>query len=398
MKKKQLPPVAIISAPFGMGGAIPGAEYGPQALLRAGLAERLQALGRTVTCTTAEVTRQQERTQQLPLTNQAHTEQAPRLPQTNPAHTEQAPHLPQTNPAHTEQAPHLPQTTQAQTVQTQQSPQPVPSIQAPKDTSSRTPSEQADSNTSNGDRANTRSSTEPNPVKNIEEVLAICRLIAQNVKQAADAGAFPLLIGGDHSVAMGSLAGLSRSGKRLGVIWLDAHGDINSEQTSPTGNAHGMVLSVATGLSWLKLQEICDTGALLDPHRIVIVGARDLDDGEKRILAHRGIRCFTMSDVDRLGIRSVMKRAVAAAGNGTDGIHVSLDLDVLDPQEAPGVGTPVPGGLTYREARYAMEMLYESGAVTSMDIVEVNPMLDPGGRTAELAVSLAETLFGKRLI
>ena len=224
------------------------------------------------------------------------------------------------------------------------------------------------------------------------------RSVAFKVRQAAEAGAFPLVIGGDHSVATGSLAGLSLSGKRFGVIWLDAHGDINTETTSPTGNAHGMVLAAATGLSRFHLRTIDENCSLINPHRIVIVGARDLDDGEKRLLAQYGIRCFTMSDVDRLGVRSVMKQAIAAAGNGTDGIHVSLDLDVLDPLEVPGVGTPVHGGFTYREARYAMELLHESGRVTSMDIVEVNPELDPDGRTAELAVSLAETMFGKRLI
>ena len=321
MRKKQLPPIAIISAPFGMGGAIRGAEQGPQALLQAGLAERLEALSRTVAHETVD-----------------------------------------------------------------SPPQVLPAPQAPQ-------ALQTDRELQAGTRP-----LASEPIKHYNEMLTMSRSVALKVRQAVEAGAIPLVIGGDHSVAIGSLAGLSRGGKRLGVIWFDAHGDINTETTSPTGNAHGMVLAAATGLSLFHLRTIDEHCSFVDPHRVVIIGARDLDGGEKRLLAKYGIRCFTMSDVDRLGVRSVMKQAIAAAGNGTDGIHVSLDLDVLDPLEALGVGTPVHGGFTYREARYAMELLHESGRVTSMDIVEVNPELDPGGRTAELAVSLAETMLGKQLI
>lgn len=333
MRKMQRPPVTIISAPFGMGGAIPGAEHGPQALLKAGLADRLRALGRTVTHETVDVPKQPPQPARLPQTGEGSWSEGGQSLAAKPQ-------VEQTQDGH-----------------------PAPEL-----------------------------------IRHRQEIFQMNRSVAAAVRQAAEAGAFPLLIGGDHSVAMGSLAGLSHGGKRLGVIWLDAHGDVNTEQTSPTGNAHGMVLAAATGLAKVNLREIDAASSLLNPHRIVIVGARDLDEGEKRLLARNGIRCFTMSDVDRLGVRSVIMRAIAAAGNGTDGIHVSLDLDVLDPHEAPGVGTPVHGGFTYREARYAMELLHGTGAVTSMDIVEVNPKLDPGGRTAALAVSLAETMFGKRLI
>ncbi|MEK3884705.1 arginase [Paenibacillus sp. PL2-23] len=309
MRRKERQPIGIISAPFGRGGAVPGAEYGPAALLQAGLEERLKALGRSVQRSEASI-------------------------------LASIPHID------------------------------TPAAQAPAQTQA---------------------------MKHEAQILQMSRSVAASTREVASSGAFPLLLGGDHSAALGSLAGLSRGGRRLGVIWLDAHGDINTELTSPSGNAHGMVLAASVGLSRFTLRDIDPRCELVQAHRIVIVGARDLDEGEKRLLAQHGIRCYTMTDVDRLGVGSVVRMAIAAASNGTDGIHVSLDLDVLDPLEAPGVGTPVEGGLTYREARYAMELLNASGAVTSMDIVEVNPKLDPSGRTAKLAVSLAETMFGKCL-
>lgn len=238
--------------------------------------------------------------------------------------------------------------------------------------------------------------TKVEPIRFYDEVKKMCKQVADSVHEAVLSESFPLILGGDHSVAMGSLAGLARAYKRLGVIWLDAHGDMNTESTSPSGNAHGMVLSVATGLAEFKLTDIAHTPAMLPISNIVLVGARDLDLGEKQLLSQIGIHCFTISDIDRLGIEKVMRTALSIASENADGVHLSLDMDVLDPLEAPGVGTPVDGGLTYREARYAMELLCESEAVTSMDLVEVNPSLDSGGRTVKLAIQLAEALFGKR--
>ncbi len=229
-------------------------------------------------------------------------------------------------------------------------------------------------------------------------VREMCEKTADRVGRAALYGSFPIVLGGDHSVAIGSLAGMSRVYDRLGVIWIDAHGDLNTENTSPSANAHGMVLAIASGLASFKQSDIGQTRRLIRPRNIVLVGARDLDEGEKKIIRSQGIHCFTMADIDELGIHEVISRALILAGSDSDGIHVSLDMDALDPREAPGVGTPVPGGITFREARQAMEQLSASRSIASLDIVEVNPERDAEGHTAKLAVKLAAAFLGKRLI
>lgn len=234
-------------------------------------------------------------------------------------------------------------------------------------------------------------------VKHLAEVREMSRRVAAAVYRTAAGGRFPLVMGGDHSVAIGSLAGATAYRERLGVIWIDAHADLNTEATTPSGNAHGIPLAVALGKASFRLTEL-PGAALLRPERLVIVGARDVDPGERALIRAEGIACFTMHDIDKLGMAAVMMRALEIAGRETDGIHVSLDMDALDPAEAPGVGTPVPGGLSYREAHLAMELLAESGLATSMDIVEVNPRLDVGRRTARLAVELAASLLGKRIL
>ncbi|MBW7459219.1 arginase [Paenibacillus sepulcri] len=238
----------------------------------------------------------------------------------------------------------------------------------------------------------------PSKIKYLPEVMEMSGLVGEQVYRAAINDSFPLILGGDHSVAIGSLAGLTGHYNNLGVIWFDAHGDLNTEETTPSGNLHGMALAVAIGKSNFKLTDIPGAGSLIKKENIVIVGARDLDPGERELIRSEGITVFSMHEIDRMGIETVVKKAIEIAGNGTDGIHLSFDMDCLDPQEAAGVGTPVPGGLNYREAHFALELLSESQRVTSMDIVEVNPLLDYDRRTARLAVELASSLLGKRIL
>lgn len=184
----------------------------------------------------------------------------------------------------------------------------------------------------------------------------------------------------------------------MGVIWVDAHSDLNTEITSPSGNMHGIPLAAALGLTQLKLTQILPGAVQLKPENCVIIGARDLDRDEKTLIRSRGITCFTMYEIDRLGIEHVVQEALRIAGTGTDGLHVSFDIDSVDPFEAPGTGTPVRGGLSYREAHLAMELMSESGLITSVDMVEVNPSLDRNNQTSKLAVELLGSLFGSRIL
>ncbi|MBD2844960.1 arginase [Paenibacillus sp. IB182496] len=223
-------------------------------------------------------------------------------------------------------------------------------------------------------------------------------LLAPRVRAAAAGGDFPLVLGGDHSIATGTLAGLTAHYPRLGVIWFDAHSDLNTEATTPSGNMHGMSLAAALGRTIHKLTDIPGAGPLVRPERVVLVGARDLDAGERELIRREGIACFSMHEIDKLGIARVMEEAVAIAGRDADGVHLSFDIDSVDPREAPGAGTPVAGGVSYREAHFALELLAESGKVTSMEMVEVNPRLDPEGRTAALAAELIGSLLGERIL
>ncbi|CAM4381826.1 arginase [Paenibacillus endophyticus] len=234
--------------------------------------------------------------------------------------------------------------------------------------------------------------------KYFPEVKEMSGLVGEQVYRAVMADSFPLILGGDHSVSIGSLAGLTGHYDNLGVIWFDAHGDLNTEETTPSGNMHGMPLAIAMGLSKFKLSDIPGAGPLIKKENVVIIGARDLDPYEKEFIRNEGIACFSMHDIDRLGMKAVMEKAIEIVSKGTDGVHVSFDMDCLDPTEAAGVGTPVPGGISYREAHLALELLAETGRVTSMDIVEVNPLLDVGMRTSRLAVEMATSLLGKRII
>ena len=224
------------------------------------------------------------------------------------------------------------------------------------------------------------------------EAIRKVSLALKETVQGLPEDTFPIVLGGDHSLAMGSVAGVAARG-RVGVVWVDAHGDFNTPKTSPSGNIHGMPLAVLAGLGDPQLVEAFRS---LEPGQIVLIGVRSLDPGERRLLREMGVRAYTMHEVDRLGIARIAEETLAYLGDLP--LHVSLDADVLDPTLAPGVGTPVPGGLTYREAHLLMELLAESGRVRSLDLVEVNPILDERNRTAEMMVGLALSLLGKRIL
>ncbi len=216
---------------------------------------------------------------------------------------------------------------------------------------------------------------------------SVCNELAALVEDAIKDGGFPIVLGGDHSIAMGTLKGLkSARGKAAGLVWIDAHSDINSPDTSPSGNVHGMPLFFA-----LK-------NGFADPKHTVQIGLRDVDPHEKQLLREWGVAAFSMSDVDRLGITKVMEKALDVAGRDARSVHVSFDMDGIDPSEAPGTGTPVKGGLSYREAHLIMEMLAESGALGSIEMVEINPILDQRNQTAILAVGLILSGLGKSIL
>ncbi len=235
-------------------------------------------------------------------------------------------------------------------------------------------------------------------VKYLEPIVRASEELAQLVTLTLQEDEFPLVLGGDHSIALGSISGVASVHKNVGVLWVDAHGDFNTNETTPSGNIHGMILAALAGLGHQRLTGIAGWMPKLNKQKIVIVGARDLDEREKELLRANAIHVFTMSEIDRRGIWDVMQEALAIAGQGNQGIHLSLDMDALDPTEAPGVGTPVRGGLTYREAHLAMELISDSGQLVAMDVVEVNPILDRENATALLAVELACSALGKKIL
>ena len=223
----------------------------------------------------------------------------------------------------------------------------------------------------------------------------VCDRVAELVDGAVAEDHLPLVLGGDHSIAMGSIGGMARRHGPGAAIWIDAHGDLNRPETSPTGNVHGMPLAAALGVAGEAFaSEAYPTPSL---RKAALVGIRSLDDGERELIVDRGIRVFTMTEIDRRGVEPVIEDALAEVGGATF-VHVSLDLDVVDPMFAPGVGTPVPGGLSYREAHLALELLAESGEIDSLDVVEVNPILDRENQTAKLAVELVASALGKRIL
>ncbi len=234
-------------------------------------------------------------------------------------------------------------------------------------------------------------------LRNLSQVAEGNELLAKQVDKAVATGKFPLVLGGDHSIAIGSLAGIAKHYENLGVIWYDAHGDLNTAETSPSGNIHGMPLAVNLGLGHERLTSILGYQPKLKPENIVIIGARSLDEGEKELIREKGVKVYTMHEVDRMGMSAVITEVIDYLKERTDGVHLSLDLDGLDPGDAPGVGTPVIGGLSYRESHLAMEMLAETDMITSAEFVEVNPILDEKNKTAVIAVGLMGSLFGEKL-
>lgn len=224
----------------------------------------------------------------------------------------------------------------------------------------------------------------------LEEIRQVALELKEKLRSLPE-GVFPIVLGGDHSLSMGSVSGVAKG--PLGVVWVDAHADFNTPQTSPSGNIHGMPLAVLCGFGHSRLTEAFQA---VDPKNVVLVGVRSLDPGEKRLLGEAGVTVYTMHEVDRLGIARIAEEVLGRLSGLP--LHVSLDADVLDPTLAPGVGTPVPGGLSYREAHLLMEILAQSGQVQSLDLVEVNPILDERNRTAEMMVGLASSLLGKRIL
>ncbi|MCY7751745.1 arginase [Bacillus haynesii] len=251
-----------------------------------------------------------------------------------------------------------------------------------------------------GQREDEKEGGEPasEELRNLKAITKASAKLAETVDKIVASGAFPLVLGGDHSIAIGTLAGLVKHYQNLGVIWYDAHADLNTKETSPSGNIHGMPLAISLGIGHEGLTGIYGKEMKIKAENIVIIGARSLDDGEKELIRDKGIKVYTMHEIDRLGMTRVMEETIDYLRDRTDGVHLSLDLDALDPNDAPGVGTPVAGGISYRESHLAMEMLEESKLITSAEFVEVNPILDEKNRTAEAAVALMGSLFGEKLL
>ncbi len=247
-----------------------------------------------------------------------------------------------------------------------------------------------------------RVSAGPRRARYLPQIAETCGRLAEMVEQVVNAGKLPLVLGGDHSVAIGTISGVSkalrRKKKSLGVLWIDAHADMNTPQTSPSGNVHGMPLACVIGRGPRALTHIFDYAPKVDPKNVALVGIRDVDALERPQVRNSGVRAFTMRDIDERGMRAVMEEAIQIASAGTEGLHVSLDMDSCDPAYAPGVGTPVRGGLSYREAHLAMEMIDDSQRMISMEVVEVNPIIDEANRTGLLAVELILSALGKRIL
>jgi arginase len=238
--------------------------------------------------------------------------------------------------------------------------------------------------------------------KYLPQIAAACERVAGAVWHALSEGKTPLVLGGDHSIAVGTVSGLARhlreTGRKAGIVWVDAHTDMNTPETSPSGNVHGMPLACLIGEGPEELTGMLGFTPKVEARNVALVGIRDVDALEAKIVKESGVTCFTMREIDERGMRTVMSEALEIANRGTDGFHLSLDLDCVDPAYAPGVGTPVSGGMTYREAHLAMEMVADTGRMLALEIVEVNPVIDEVNRTAGLAVELALSAMGKKIL
>jgi len=238
--------------------------------------------------------------------------------------------------------------------------------------------------------------------KYLEEIAETCKGLAEIVRKTLDEDLLPLVLGGDHSIAIGTTAGVAahfqKSSKRVGMIWLDAHGDMNTAETSPSGNVHGMPLAAIMGYGLPELTMLAGSKPMVAPRNVALVGVRDLDAKERKLVKDSGVHVFTMRDIDERGMRDVMSEALRFATDDTAGVVVSLDMDFVDPSDAPGVGTPVRGGVTYREAHLAMEMIADSRAMVSLELVEINPVIDLHNTTALLGVELILSALGKKIL
>ena len=234
------------------------------------------------------------------------------------------------------------------------------------------------------------------------EITETCKALADSVRKTLDEDCFPLVLGGDHSIAIGTAAGVAahytKESKRVGLIWLDAHGDMNTPDTSPSGNVHGMPVAAIVGSGAPELVGLAGITPMVEPRNVSLVGIRDLDAKERRFIKESGVHVFTMRDIDERGMREVMSEALRFAGDDTAGIAVSLDMDFVDPSDAPGVGTPVRGGVTYREAHLALEMIADTRSMISFELVEVNPVIDLHNTTATLGVELVLSGLGKKIL
>ncbi len=242
----------------------------------------------------------------------------------------------------------------------------------------------------------------PGDAKYLHQIAATCERLGELVASGLADGKIPLVLGGDHSIAVGTVAGVSRffreSNRKIGLLWIDAHADMNTPQSSPSGNVHGMPLACCAGMGPPELARMFGFAPKVDPANIALLGVRDVDPLEAETVRNAGVRAFTMREIDERGMRAAIGEAIAIATRGTAGFHLSLDMDFVDPQYAPGVGTPVRGGATYREAHLAMEVICDSGKMISMEVVEVNPVIDEVNRTADLAVELILSAMGKKIL
>jgi arginase len=238
--------------------------------------------------------------------------------------------------------------------------------------------------------------------KYLKEIAETCKGLASSVEQAVGEGCLPLVLGGDHSLAVGSIGGLAanfhKQGRRIGLLWLDAHGDMNTPDTTPSGNVHGMPLAALVGAGTPELTALAGFTPTVDAHQVALVGVRELDSKEQRLMKQSGVHAFTMRDIDERGMREVMAEALRFVSDDTAGVAVSLDMDFVDPAEAPGVGTAVRGGVTYREAHLAMEMIADTRALALLEVVEINPVIDLHNKTANLGVELVLSGLGKKIL
>lgn len=236
----------------------------------------------------------------------------------------------------------------------------------------------------------------------LKEIAATCARLAGIVESTVDSGKFPLVLGGDHSIAIGTVSGLShyyhQQGKKIGLVWVDAHADMNTPDTSPSGNVHGMPLACCVGMGPKELTHIFEYAPKVEPRNVAVIGLRSVDADERKNVQRTGVHAYTMRDVDERGLRAIVQEALEFVNDGTEGFHLSFDMDSVEPHEAPGVGTPVKGGMTYREAHLAMENVCDCDRMLGLEVVEVNPVIDEANRTAILAVELVMSALGKRIL